>query len=283
MKFLRSFISIYIFAIRLALLHIIRGKIRRRLYLLVRPIDLWRVFEFPIVLEYLVPQHGEQILDVSSPKLFSLYTATKSHSKVYAMDIYDDGGLTISEFYKSMTGINNLFLLIGDVRKLPFDDQTFDKVFSISVLEHIFPEYGGDAIALKEIARVLKPSGVVIVTLPFTKQSYSEYKNEDVYERKQKLEGGKIFYQRRYDNDSFKRLLADVNEFEVEQQEFICERLFYLQGKELCNIISEGNKIKRLLLAPLYPLFAFIFIKRSSIPISSSEFFGACLKLRKRS
>ncbi len=52
--------------------------------------------------------------------------------------------------------------VMGDAQNLPFDDATFDHVVCSEVLEHL-PE---DARAVEEMARVLKPGGNLIVTVP---------------------------------------------------------------------------------------------------------------------
>lgn len=281
LKFLLSFISLYKFALRLALLHLQCGKVRRGMYLLMRPIDYWRVFEFPIALDFLQPTRGERILDESSPKLFALYLASKFHSVVYPMDIYDDQGLTDTLTYKKWTGEKDLHPVQADMRLLPFPDDTFDKVFSISALEHVFPAKGGDVIALLEAARGLKYGGLAVFTVPFTKQHSIEYLKKDVYERKRTSPNEKLFYQRRYDAESLRTLLGQCPVLELESQEFICEMIFHWPGKELCQLISEGHKLKRLILAPLYSLFALIFLRRSSAPLPGSDYMIACLKLRK--
>ena len=50
-----------------------------------------------------------------------------------------------------------------DGKTIPFDDHSFDAVFSSEVFEHVFtlPEI------LPEIARVLKPGGKILITCPF--------------------------------------------------------------------------------------------------------------------
>jgi len=283
MSYVGSELGMYVLGLRLGLLHLLRGKIRRGIYLLIRPIDYWRTLEFPIALEYLRPQPGEHILDVGSPKLISMYIATRYSAYVYATDIYDDKGLTDTLFYKSSTGTDTLHVLTADVRELPFADSSLDKVFSISVLEHVFPADGGDVKALKEIARVLQPAGRLVFTVPFTKQSRVDYLKQDVFDRKRTTPDELVFYQRRYDAQSLQRLLAAVDEFEIERQEYICERFYHSPQKELWNIIGEGNKFKRLALAPLYPIFAMIFLKRSPTLLPASDIMAVCLSLRKKS
>ena len=59
-------------------------------------------------------------------------------------------------------GIGNVKLDRGDVRKMKFKDGSFDVIFCTDMLEHIRdPE-----VALKEIRRVLKPKGILIVSVP---------------------------------------------------------------------------------------------------------------------
>ena len=282
MKAPRGIGPIYRFAVRHAALNILRGRVRRGLYLLVLPLDYWRVHEFPVSLEYLDPLAGERILDVSSPKLFAMYVATSIGSHVLTMDIYDDKGLSDVRFSAGTTGITTLDVLICDVRCLPFPDQSFDKAFSISVVEHVSPPAGGDGAALKEIARVLKPGCVAVVTLPFGMRYGEEYRSETIYTRKKKSAADNVFFQRRHDAASLRALLQGLPEFEILREEYVCERWFHRPGRELCTFIAEGNKIKRLSLAPFYTLFGLIFLKRSPAPIPSSEFMVACLKLRKR-
>jgi len=50
----------------------------------------------------------------------------------------------------------------GDARAMPFADGTFDRVIAAEVLEHILD----DQRAMNEVARVLKPGGIVAVTVP---------------------------------------------------------------------------------------------------------------------
>lgn len=52
--------------------------------------------------------------------------------------------------------------IIGDASHLPFEDQTFDLVFSIYVLEHI----SAPVAFLKEVQRVLKPGGIFLAITP---------------------------------------------------------------------------------------------------------------------
>jgi SAM-dependent methyltransferase len=50
----------------------------------------------------------------------------------------------------------------GDATALPFADDSFDRIIASEVLEHV-PD---DAAALSELARVLRPGGVLAITVP---------------------------------------------------------------------------------------------------------------------
>ncbi|MBG01323.1 MAG: SAM-dependent methyltransferase [Acidimicrobiaceae bacterium] len=54
------------------------------------------------------------------------------------------------------------FTSLGDATRLPFNDASFDRVIASEVLEHIH----NDEEALKELFRVLKPNGILAVTVP---------------------------------------------------------------------------------------------------------------------
>lgn len=50
----------------------------------------------------------------------------------------------------------------ADARRLPFADDSFDRIIAAEILEHI----GDDGAAVAELARVLRPGGVLAVTVP---------------------------------------------------------------------------------------------------------------------
>lgn len=54
--------------------------------------------------------------------------------------------------------------VVGDARWLPFCDQTFDQIFSYSVIQHF--SYGDAEKAIGDIGRVIRSTGQVLVQLP---------------------------------------------------------------------------------------------------------------------
>jgi ubiquinone/menaquinone biosynthesis C-methylase UbiE len=53
----------------------------------------------------------------------------------------------------------DLHLIVGEAESLPFPDATFDNMFSLGALNHV----NDPGKALKEMARVVKPDGLVVV------------------------------------------------------------------------------------------------------------------------
>lgn len=53
--------------------------------------------------------------------------------------------------------------ILADAKKLPFLDKSFDIALLLQVLEHV----DEPAVVLKEAARVLKPNGILIISVPF--------------------------------------------------------------------------------------------------------------------
>lgn len=55
-------------------------------------------------------------------------------------------------------------IFVGDIRYLPFPDNSFDAYISLGVIEHFFE---GPIEALVEARRVLKPGGMAFITVPY--------------------------------------------------------------------------------------------------------------------
>lgn len=66
---------------------------------------------------------------------------------------------------------NEKFLIQGSVAELPLPNDTFDLVTSFEVLDSFSPERVGGAFA--ELARVLKPGGILLIRLPAFQSLYS--------------------------------------------------------------------------------------------------------------
>lgn len=59
--------------------------------------------------------------------------------------------------------------ICGDLISLPFQNNSFDFISALDVLEHI----KDDSYAISEISRVIKKNGILVVTVPHRKEFYS--------------------------------------------------------------------------------------------------------------
>lgn len=71
---------------------------------------------------------------------------------------------------------------VANIARLPFKDESFDYVYSVSVLEHMAK--GEDVMAIKEMSRVLKKGGTMLVTVDFSpvKMERKAYTKEETLE-----------------------------------------------------------------------------------------------------
>ncbi len=214
-----------------------------------RPIDYMRYAEFEAIVRDLEIRPQMEILDVSSPQWFSLYLAEHNRNTKFCYINIIDSELDPYKEISSALGIDNIEYLKADVRELEFDNDTFDKVISISVIEHVYPELGGDTKALTEIRRILKPEGELLITVPYKAERNVIYIDAAVYERNSK---DRNFFAREYDKEMFEELI-ERTDFSVESSWFICERKgllsidYYEWGPGKNNLLMKYLMKSRLL------------------------------------
>jgi SAM-dependent methyltransferase len=108
-----------------------------------------------------------RILDVGSPKCFGLYLAFYFNIEIHLTDI-DAASVNEAEILwdaiKRRARGKALFSL-QDARALKYSNQEFDIVYSMSVIEHVEGQ-AGDSKSMREMVRVLKPGGLLLVTVP---------------------------------------------------------------------------------------------------------------------
>lgn len=95
-------------------------------------------------------------------------------------------GLDMSEDAARFCEEKNLGkVLIGDVQAMPFDDEAFDLVLATDILEHV----DDDKAAAREIARVLKPGGHVLISVPAFQSLWGLQDDVSQHKRRYRLEG----------------------------------------------------------------------------------------------
>jgi len=173
---------------------------------LVLPVGYWRGAEFAYVWRQLSVAPGSRVLDVGSPKDLAAMLAHHRRCEVVATDILPEAIDLSRRFARAQglegTGPGRVQSEVQDGRSLPYADASFDAAYTVSVLEHI-PDRG-DSQAIRELTRVVRPGGLIVVTVPYAAEYRETFIDGPVYERAQR--GSEpVFFERHYDE----RTLAD--------------------------------------------------------------------------
>jgi arsenite methyltransferase len=102
-------------------------------------------------------QKGDTVLDIGSGIGIDCFVAAHlvgSEGKVYGIDLTGEM-VTKAIAYANQLGFTNVYFQEGSGEKIPFSDNTFDAIISNGVF-NLVPN---KLVALKEVLRVLKPSG----------------------------------------------------------------------------------------------------------------------------
>jgi ubiquinone/menaquinone biosynthesis C-methylase UbiE len=214
---MRDWFDLYRTSVGLGARHLLRrGYLREAVIRVVVPLDPSRYLELPETRRELAAQPGEQVLDLASPKLLAVALAREG-VQVTSVDQLSD---EIERWRRLTTGEPNLRFEVADGRALPYEDAGFDHAYSVSVLEHI-PERGDEA-ALKELARVVKPGGRIVLTLPHARKAWDEFRDHPLYADHGPSPSGRYFFQRWYDTAAVDRLVAAAPSLKLQSRRVAC-------------------------------------------------------------
>jgi SAM-dependent methyltransferase len=245
-----------------------------------RPMDFLRYREFDFALRVLsrLPK-PTRVLDLSSPKLLPLTIAScLPNARCIATDILPREVEWISRKANAL-GLKNLTCEVQDARRLDYPSNGFDLITSISVFEHIAPEAGGDLPAIRELARVLRPGGTAIITVPFSWKYLADYQMGDVYERAGSC--SLTFFQRFYDEPLLKRNFIEEANLELSSLRFVEERYYLQDPRRRVAHLVNNSPTQNLLFGPLFPLLSHIFLSPPMPLHKCRKPYIACLELRK--
>lgn len=244
--------GLYTYGLGLGAGLLLRGNVRDALPYLIRPVNYWRAVEYQLVTQAADFRKGQRVLDIGSPKLLSVYLADRVGAEVYATDIE-------SYFMGKMERVRHLrrlpperyHLQVEDGRKLSFPEAFFDRVYAISVVEHIPDE--GDTACIQEMRRVLKPGGQCLITVPFSPASRIDYKDSFYWAGSSKQEAdGRVFYQRRYNEEDIYNRLISPSGMRLHMLRYVGENVMVHSSEELSDRLP-------LLSAPFQPLLSRLF------------------------
>jgi SAM-dependent methyltransferase len=221
------------------------------------PVSYWRSAEFGYVWRQLAAARGARVLDLGSPKDLAAMLARRRGYEVVATDILPDA-IESSQRYARAQGLagrapGHVHSEVQDGRALSYPDASFDAAFSVSVLEHI-PQCG-DSIALRELIRVVRPGGLVIVTVPYDRQYRETFVDGSVYERAQ-VASEPVFFERHYDAATLISRLVPAD---------LCELLdlsLWGEGPVRMEALLDRLGPLRMPLSPLEAFFSAALLRR---------------------
>jgi SAM-dependent methyltransferase len=196
----RGWGGLYGLSVRLGARSLLRhGLSRDAAIRLAIPLDPSRYLELPWAQTALGARAGERVLDLASPKLLAV-ALTRRGVDVVSVDSLPSE----VELWRRLAP--EACFEVADGRALPFADASFDHAYSISVVEHIPDE--GDAQALQELARVVRPGGRILLTVPYAETYREDWRDTPVYG--DGVEGGRYFFERWYDPARLARLVGSA-------------------------------------------------------------------------
>jgi SAM-dependent methyltransferase len=179
-----------------------------------------------------IAKESSKILEigVGRGRMVSILRKNGTDAEFYGADITENAKLS------------GTLAVIGDARKLPFPDNTFDLVYSLGVIEH-FPETSS---AVNEHARVVKNGGHVLITTPhlsvFTPLRYMLYLiNEKKFGSFEEIRGRniKLSVMKQYFMDSG----LHVNDFGVYGMFGVWKILRKLKLHFVQNILQQNTAV----------------------------------------
>jgi SAM-dependent methyltransferase len=210
-------------------------------------------FEAAMREHFLTVPAGRQprVLDVGSPKMFGLYLGVSTRAELNLTDISE---LNVDEYRLMWRGLEGkakgrVMFSLADARSLEFSDAEFDVVYSMSVIEHI-EGAEGDSRAIRELLRVLKPGGLLVLSVPFGNR-YVEQKRIGFSGAARKTgDGEAYFFQRIYNQAAFQGRILDhaveleqVNLIAVGRQNRWILRTFGLLGENVRGALGFINPL----------------------------------------
>lgn len=217
----------------------ILGLRNKSFHQFVNPISSTRYYEFEFCNNFIKPEANDEILDISSPYLFGSFINRYNNINYTYINPDLKDLVNVKNIYKKFNH-NKLKFIKTDATALPFTDEYFSIIYSISVIEHI-NDYG-DMKAVSECWRTLKEGCLLVLTFPTSKIYFEEYRDKNVYGLNVDNKYSKYFFQRLYDDTSIQnRILNKLVDYEIIGHKVYGETIPYFFEKYEKRWLQKGE------------------------------------------
>ncbi len=171
--------------------------------------------------------------------------------------------------------IENIDIKQAFAESIPFSDKIFNTVYSSHVLEHV----NSESKALKEMKRVLKDDGILIIGVPTSTMTIINWISQILFLTHIKIIS--ILFSKVINTEKYRWWELFVPRSHSFENKSILYDLNHYRINNWSNIISKEFKIEQTILPALYPYPEFIqlFKIRKFKKFSSSVFF-ICTKIK---
>lgn len=115
-----------------------------------------------LVRKYLAPPGGKRVIEIGCGRGgFSVWLARQGPAEVVAVD-FSPAAVAKGEAFGRAAGLANLRFEVGDIQAIAYPDDSFDIAVSCETVEHV-PD---PRLAVRELGRVLRPGGTLLLTTP---------------------------------------------------------------------------------------------------------------------
>jgi len=214
-----------------------------------RPVASFRYFEFPFVrfaLEEFARDSADDTgggrrggngwgsrgssdlhcLDVGSPFLFSLFARSVGLASTVDIVNPDHGDVQLALLAARVLGLHGVETHTTTIQSFGAQAKAgaYDAIWSISVVEHV-PGEDGDVEAVRAMWRLLKPGGLLVLTVPVARRFTIQRSGTDAYGLGLAPdEEGLYFFQRLYDLSALHERIVDTVEVRPMHMRWFGER-----------------------------------------------------------
>lgn len=209
-----------------------------------------------------------KFLDVGCGAGYSLMKASLDlNCEVEGIDV-DPGSHGVGRFIKDM--VKTVPIKKGYAENLPYENESFDVVYSSHVLEHV----NNEAKSLAEMKRVLKKDGVLIIGMPTASMAILNYISQMIFTTHIKIyELFRNIFSKNALNNFIK--IFRINSHSYPRAKSIWYDFFHYRTQNWSNIIRKEFNIKKIIRPCFYPYpdYPQIFKIHKNLFFSSSVFF----------